>query len=214
MSLTLLFSGSACLALETVHLLLLAAHVQADILQWPDHQQEELQEGCPVCRGGHQPQCLEVLPLRHAGGLSRGHRDQCSLDNAFISLECLCKIEDWQSQSLWLWCVILPNILPNQHFENFWEFPFWIMILDLKQTFLTGSFSLAICHLRQFPFPKTNALRRQPPLPLKYNMRVRTTCDWLMRWMLRSDWSRKGADSLSGLPWYLWGTSVHFFICT
>ena len=143
MSLTLLFSGSACLALETVHLLLLAAHVQADILQWPDHQQEELQEGCPVCRGGHQPQCLEVLPLRHAGGLSGGHRDQCSLDNAFISLECLRKIEDWQwqSQSLWLWCVILPNILPNQHFENFWEFPFWIMILNLKQTFLTGSFS-------------------------------------------------------------------------
>ena len=118
-SLTFFFSGAACLALETVHLLLLAAHVQADILQWPDHQQEELQEGCPVCRGGHQPQCLEVLPLCHAGGLSGGHRDQCSLDNAFISLECLRKIEDWQSQSLWLWCVmlkILPTILPNQHF--------------------------------------------------------------------------------------------------
>ena len=30
-------------------------------------------------------------------------------------------------------------------------------------------------------------------------MRVRTTCDWLLRGMLRSDWSRKSADALSGL---------------
>ena len=39
-------------------------------------------------------------------------------------------------------------------------------------------------------------------------MHVCTTCDWLLRWMLRSDWSRKGADALSELPWYLWVTSV------
>ena len=39
----------------------------------------------------------------------------------------------------------------------------------------------------------------------KYSVHVCTTCDWLLWWMLRSDWSRKGADTLSELPWYFWG---------
>ena len=156
MSLTLLFLGSACLALETVHLLLLAAHVQADILQWPDHQQEELEEGCPVCWGGHQPQCLEVLPLCHAGGLSRGHRDQCSLDNAFISLECLCKIEHGCNvYDKWNIFSIFTHSLKQQ-----------FIVKDLQDTMWTrgGVWSLG-CSLRPVMSNMTSAI---PPSPQDY----------------------------------------------